>query len=457
MINLNGSERIILYSDNRWETQKLEDALRIQYQLTVVEDWELLLPILGQHQADLVLLFFSHQPNTREYVSIINDIIAVDEETAVLLVVAHGDVKSMVRVAETGAFYFSTGLPLAVDEVMQLVAEKLELRRMSTALIPEETAFGIIGKSGAIRRTLALINKVKDLPTNVLITGESGTGKELIAHALHFGGNRSIGPFEVVNCAAIPANLIESELFGHVKGAFTGAYADRKGKFEMANRGTLFLDEIGEIDPSLQAKLLRVLEDRKINPVGSPYNISVDTRIVAATNRNLEAMVAEGRFREDLYFRLNVITIFLQPLRQRKEDISLLAQNFIKKYALEFSRNIKGIDRNALTMLEEYHYPGNIRELQNIIQRAVILSEGPYIKPSDLPKNVTRNSGKILTGENLVPISVGETLDEAEKKLILATLRFTGNNKQQASKILGITDRTLRNKLHQYKEEGVIL
>lgn len=445
---------ILLYSDSRAQVLELEESLRLQYRVTLAEDLKFLLTMLHQGSADLVLLFFSHQPGADEYINIINDIIAADEEAAVLLVVGQGDVKSMVKVAETGAFYFWTGLPLNIHEVMQLIEEKLELRTMSAALIAEEAPFGIIGKSGAIRRTLALINKIIDLPTNVLITGESGTGKELIAHALHFGGNRKGGPFEVVNCAAIPANLIESELFGHVKGAFTGAYADRKGKFEMSHRGTLFLDEIGEIDLSLQAKLLRVMEDRRINPVGSPYNISVDTRVVAATNRNLETMVSEGRFREDLYFRLNVITVHLQPLRQRREDIEPLIQSFIDKYASEFSRHIKGIDRNALGMLEEYHYPGNIRELQNIIQRAVILCEGPYIKPADLPRNVVRTASRTAAGENLVPVRVGETLDEVEKKLILATLRHTDNNKQQASRILGITDRTLRNKLHQYREDG---
>jgi len=450
---MNSGAHIVLYSDSRSEGPELEEALRRQYQVTVVDEWLLLLPVLKQSGADLVLLFFSHQPDADKYVNIINDIIAMDEEAAVLLVVAEGDVKSMVRVAETGAFYYWTGLPIDVNAVKQLVAEKLEMRRMSTAFISEEAPFGIIGKSGAIRHNLAMINKIKDLPTNVLITGESGTGKELIAHALHFGGIRSGGPFEVVNCGAIPANLIESELFGHVKGAFTGAYADRKGKFEMANRGTLFLDEIGEIDLPLQVKLLRVIEDRRINPVGSPYNISVDTRIVAATNRNLETMVAEGRFREDLYFRLNVLNIFLQPLRLRREDIGLLVQNFLDKYTREFSRPIKGIERSAMSLLEEYNYPGNIRELQNIIQRAVIMCEGSYIKSSDLPRNVTRSVAKPVAGENLVPISVGETVDEAERKLILATLRHTGNNKQQASKILGITDRTLRNKLHQYQRE----
>ncbi|MGE5454748.1 MAG: sigma-54 interaction domain-containing protein [Methylocystaceae bacterium] len=453
---MNDREHILIFSDSKSEVTELENALRQQYQVTMADEWGLLLPILQRHATDLVLLFFGHQPNADQYLNMINDIIAVDEDVSVLLVVAQGDVKSMVRVAETGAFYFWTGLPLQVEEVKQLVHEKLEMKRMSTEFLSDDAPFGIIGKSGATRRTLALINKVKDLPNNVLITGESGTGKELIAHALHFGGIRSGGPFEVVNCAAIPANLIESELFGHVKGAFTGAYADRKGKFEMSNRGTLFLDEIGEIDLPLQSKLLRVIEDRRINPVGSPYNISVDTRIVAATNRNLENMVEDGRFRDDLYFRLNVITIFLQPLRQRREDIPLLVQNFLDKYAREFSRSIKGIEVSALNLLEEYQFPGNIRELQNIIQRAVILSEGPYIKTTDLPRNVTRGATKPVAGENLVPISVGESLDEAERKLILATLRHTGNNKQQASKILGITDRTLRNKLHQYQDEGII-
>lgn len=439
-------------------TKDFVEGLKAKYSVTTVDKPEDVVSILKHAHFDLVLLYLDDQKQGYEYqINLLQDILAADENISVVFAVAHRDVQAMVRIAQTGAFYYWVGDPPDIEQGLKLVDEKMEIRRDTFRMEPSENApFGIVGKSAAIRRVLALINKVKDTDTNVIITGESGTGKELVAHALHFGGKRRNGPFEVVNCGAIPANLMESELFGHAKGAFTGAYQARKGKFELANGGTLFLDEIGELELSLQAKLLRVLEDFKVEPIGSGTSIKVDVRIIAATNRDLEKMAEEGLFREDLLFRLNVINIHLPPLRERKEDIPLLVKYFLNRYSEKFSIPIEGIDSKALEVLENYDWPGNIRELQNIIQRLVILSEGRQIKLTDLPKNLVKANAKNVKGDNgssLVPVYVGETLEEAEKRIILSTLRYYNDNKTRAAEVLGITDRTLRNKLKVYFEQ----
>lgn len=439
-------------------TKAFAEGLKTKYNLTTVDSPEDVVNLLTHAHFDLVLLYLDDENQGYEYqINLLQNILAVDENISVVFAVAHRDVQAMVRIAQTGAFYYWVGDPPDVEQGLKLVDEKMEIRRDIFRMDSSENApYGIVGKSSAVRRVLALINKVKDTDTNVIITGESGTGKELVAHALHYGGKRRTGPFEVVNCGAIPANLMESELFGHAKGAFTGAYQARKGKFELANGGTLFLDEIGELELSLQAKLLRVLEDFKVEPIGSGNSISVDVRIVAATNRDLEKMAEEGLFREDLLFRLNVINIHLPPLRERKEDVPLLIKHFLNRYAEKFSMPIEGIDSKALAVLENYDWPGNIRELQNVIQRLVILSEGRQIKLADLPKNLVKANSKPVkenNGSSLVPVYVGETLEEAEKRIILSTLRYYNDNKTRAAEVLGITDRTLRNKLKVYFEQ----
>ncbi|MBO8159270.1 sigma-54 dependent transcriptional regulator [Thermosyntropha sp.] len=436
-------------------TKEFAESLRLKYSVTTVDKPEDVVNILKHAHFDLVLLYLDDEKQGYEYqINLLQNILAVDENISVVFAVAHRDIQAMVRIAQSGAFYYWVGDPPDIEQGLKLVDEKMEIHRDIFKKEPSEKApFGIVGRSAAIRRVLALINKVKDTDTNVIITGESGTGKELVAHALHFGGKRRSGPFEVVNCGAIPANLMESELFGHAKGAFTGAYQARKGKFELAHGGTLFLDEIGELELPLQAKLLRVLEDFKVEPIGSGTSINVDVRIITATNRDLEKMTEEGLFREDLLFRLNVINIHLPPLRERKEDIPVLVKHFLNRYSEKFSIPIEGIDSKALEALENYDWPGNIRELQNVIQRLVILSEGRQIKLSDLPKSLVKANRKSFAennGSSLVPVYIGDTLEEAEKRIILSTLRYYNDNKTRAAEVLGITDRTLRNKLKIY-------
>lgn len=434
--------------------KKLINCLRDNYHVTLVHSPEEVVNLLEKRHFDLVAFFFDQEPGYKFHFNLITGLLAIDADISLIFFVAEGDIQSMVKVAQTGAFYFLAGASPDIKACLDLVETKMELHRDS--LPPdyiENPPFGIVGKSSAIRRILALVNKVKDTDANVIITGESGTGKELIAHALHFGGKRAVRPFEVVNCGAIPGNLMESELFGHVKGAFTGAYQDRKGKFELANGGTLFLDEIGELEMPLQAKLLRVLEDFKVEPVGSSCHVEVDVRIITATNRDLYKMVCEGFFREDLFFRFNVINIHIPALRERKDDIPLLVNYFIKRYKEKYQSLVEGIEAEALKALENYDWPGNIRELQNAIQRLVILSEGKRITLSDLPKEIVKYKNRPssdVQAYSLVPVYIGDTLEEAEKKLITKTLDFYKGNKSKAAEILGITDRTLRNKLKTY-------
>jgi transcriptional regulator with PAS, ATPase and Fis domain len=308
----------------------------------------------------------------------------------------------------------------------------------------------ILGKSKAMRELFDLIQRVSDSPTNILISGESGTGKELVAKAIHFNSDRRHAPFIPVNCAAIPETLLESELFGHVRGAFTDAKTDKRGLFEEANQGTLFLDEISEIPTLLQAKLLRSIQEKEVRRVGSARSLSVDVRIIAATNVNLAEEVKAKRFREDLYYRLNVIEIRLPPLRERREDIPLLVEAFLQKCAQSSHRPVRGVTESALALLIDYTWPGNVRELENFIERAVTLSRADKIGADDLPPMVqgARGDRRVIdeAAERTLP------LHEVEKEYILRILEKTGGNKYQAANILGIDRKTLYRKLGEIEE-----
>lgn len=322
-------------------------------------------------------------------------------------------------------------------ERKRLVAENVRLREriQEMALFHE-----IVGQSAAIQRVLEQIRLVAMSDTTVLIRGESGTGKELVARAIHANSPRRYMPIVIVNCGALAEGVIESELFGHEKGAFTGAHYRRKGKFELADGGTLFLDEIGDISPKTQVDLLRVLEEKKIFRVGGNTPIPVDFRLIAATNKDLEALVAEGRFREDLYYRINVFSITIPPLRERREDIPLLAEHFLKKFAQSMNKPILGISPEALALLEHYDWPGNVRELQNAIERAVLVCRGREIRPEDLPLQVNEARGQTM----------GKTLAEVERQHIQRILQETRWNISQAARLLGIDRVTLYNKIRKY-------
>ncbi|GAB6066562.1 sigma-54-dependent Fis family transcriptional regulator [Aquifex pyrophilus] len=317
-----------------------------------------------------------------------------------------------------------------------------EERKLLTRELQEKyTLHGIIGRSKAVRRLIELVEKVAKSDSTVLLLGESGTGKSLIARTIHYESPRKEKPFVTVNCAAIPENLLEAELFGYEKGAFTGAYAPKKGKFELANGGTIFLDEIGDMPLSLQAKILRVLQDREIERLGSEKTIKVDVRIIAATNKDLKKLVEEGKFREDLYYRLNVIPIYVPPLRERKEDIPLLIQHFLKEFNEKYGKEVY-LTKEAMERLLEYDYPGNVRELSNIIEQLVILNEGK-VDTTDLPEYLRKEKNK-PKGD------LQRFIEETEKKRIIEALEKTGYVKSRAAKLLGYTLRQLDYRIKKY-------
>src|SRR5690606_23504010 len=317
-----------------------------------------------------------------------------------------------------------------------------EVRRLREQSQDAPSVGNIIGESAPMKRIYAMIQQVADTDTSVLISGESGTGKELVARALHQEGSRRDAPFMAVNCAAVPAQLLESELFGHVRGAFTDAKGDRKGLFEQAQQGTVFLDEIGELPTELQPKLLRVLQERKVRPVGSSREIDLDIRVVAATNRDLEAEVNAGRFRADLFYRLNVVGVELPPLRDRGMDVLRLAEHYLQQYAKRLGRTITGIDPGAAQKLLDYDWPGTVRELSNYIERAVTLSQGSEMRIADLPDKVRRYEMSSIPVQDMMPQQI-ITLHELQERYIENVLRTVQGNKTQAAKLLGLDRRTL--------------
>jgi transcriptional regulator with PAS, ATPase and Fis domain len=306
----------------------------------------------------------------------------------------------------------------------------------------------MIGNSSQMRKVYQTIEQAAPTQANVLIWGESGTGKELVAQTIHQLSPRGQMPFVPINCAAIPETLLESEIFGHEKGAFTGASDRREGCFELADRGTLFLDEIAEMTPATQVKLLRVLQERKFRRLGGRQEQSVDVRVIAATNQNPADAVKNSKLREDLYYRLNVFAIELPPLRQRKDDLSLLVQSFLSEFNDRNNKSVSAVDASAMRMLEQYNWPGNVREVRNVIERAVILSNGEFIEPKHLPPLVTDSPDVV---KPVIALEPGTTVEEAERRLILMTLEHTRDNKTRAAEILGISLKTLHNKLNKLR------
>ncbi|MBI4537420.1 MAG: sigma-54-dependent Fis family transcriptional regulator [candidate division NC10 bacterium] len=369
----------------------------------------------------------------------------VAPDVEVILITGHGTVEDAVDAMKEGAYDFITKpfKRVQLERTIRRAAEKqalvLQNRRLQEQLDTAQGLGRIIGTSPAMLRTLELVRQVAPSTASVLIQGESGTGKELIADAIHHGSPRRERACVKVNCAALPETLLESELFGHERGAFTGAVGRREGRFELADGGTLFMDEVGELTPAMQAKLLRVLQAGEFERVGGTKTLKVDVRVVAATNADLAARVQEKRFREDLFYRLNVITIQLPPLRERREDIPLLAQHFLRRYAARNEKAIGGFTEEALDGLQTYAWPGNVRELENVVERAVVLCRSDLITPGDLPEAL---AGTSEAGRHLV-ISIGTPLEEVEDRLIGETLRYTKGDKTLAAKLLGIATRTI--------------
>jgi DNA-binding NtrC family response regulator len=377
-------------------------------------------------------------------------------ECPVVLLTGRGTIQTAVQAIKEGAYDFIEK-PLEVPRlriVLERALEKKEtmrevqlLRRRLAALAP---GTDVIGSGPAMQKVFELVNKVAPSNASVVIAGESGTGKEVVARAIHNLSPRKEKPFVALNCSAIPATLIESELFGYERGAFTGADQRRMGNFELAHNGTLFLDEIGELPLELQSKFLRVLEERKIRRLGGRGEVEVDVRVICATNRDLKEEIRRGRFREDLYFRLHVFTIVLPTLKERREDIPLLVHHFIEKFNGETGKRVQGVSPAALGMLQGYAWPGNIRELRNTVERAMILVDGDVIGDEHLPPDMQTSRPEAAT----LRVPLGIPLDKVEKEYILASLQKNGGNKARTAEILGISEKTLYNKLNRYAAEA---
>ena len=376
----------------------------------------------------------------------------------VVVLTGHGTIEDAVTAMQNGAVDFLTK-PVNLDHLSVLIKRSLagkdmaeknrELRNELENLKKKSGYTSIIGKSQKVLKLIETIQQIAPSRASVLITGESGVGKELVADAIVNYSDRKDKPFVKVHCAALNANLLESELFGHVKGAFTGAIADKKGRFELADGGTIFLDEIGEIDPSTQIKLLRVLQEREFERVGGEKTIKTDVRVIAATNRNLLDEIAKGNFREDLYYRLNVVSLDVPPLRERKEDIFLLATAFLNEFCKENKKTIEGFSNEARSAIAGYDWPGNIRELRNCVESAVVMCRTNQIEISDLPPAVSR-----ARRSDTIEIELGTTMDEAEKKIILGTVAYCKGNKSKAADVLGLGRKTIIRKMQEYEKDS---
>jgi DNA-binding NtrC family response regulator len=373
----------------------------------------------------------------------------------VIVLTGHGTIEDAVAAMRAGAFDFVTK-PVNLDHLGLLVKRALESRELArknreleAEVEAQRRSSSIVGKSPEMKRVFELVRRVAPTRASVLVTGESGVGKELVADAIHNLSPRRDGPLVKVHCAALAESLLESELFGHEKGSFTGASARKRGRFELAHEGTLFLDEIGDINQNVQIKILRVLQERKFERVGGEETIEADVRIIAATNRDLKREIAEGRFREDLFYRLNVVNIHVPPLRERRDDIPLLAMAFLQEFSQENGKRIEGFDPKARQALYSYPWPGNVRELRNCVESAVVMAGGGLVGIEDLPPGV-RSSGE----EREIRVPIGSTFADAEKLLIRETLAAQGGNKSRTAEILGIGRKTLYQKIEEYGIEA---
>lgn len=447
-------DRILIVDDDRQMCQLLVDVLAEEgYDVEAVHDGRSALEKFRAAGCDLMITDLM-MPRMRG-TELVKEVKAIDPDALILLITAFGSIESAVEAMKAGAFHYVTK-PFRTDEMILHVSRAFqqrrlceELQRLRSVVLERNSFENIIGKSEKMQEVFSIIRQISDLAANVLILGESGTGKEMVARAIHHHSWRAQGPFIPLNCAAVPETLLESELFGYLRGTFTDARKDRRGLFQEASGGILFLDEISEIPINLQAKLLRVIEDKEVRPLGANQSEKVDTRIVSACNLDLEHLVEQGRFRQDLYYRLNVIRIELPPLRERPEDIPLLAEHFLHKFASQAKREINSIDQDALAALMNHRWPGNVRELEHTIERAVLLGKETSVSLKDLPMQSQVSNG------NPVPlgsaVANGYTLKDLEREYILRVIESTYGNKAEAARILGVDRTTLYRKLEEYK------
>ena len=446
------SERptILVVDDEKNTRDGLARALKGSYNVVLADQGETALQALDAHKVDIVLSDV-RMPGM-DGLTLLKRILVRDPQPLCILLTAYGSVETAVEAMKNGAYDFLTK-PVNLDHLDLLVKRALrsreievENRELHQQLDSKYGLENMVGNSPAMHEVFETIKQVAPSRATVLIQGESGTGKELVARALHHLSPRDQNPFIPVHCAALSEALLPSELFGHEKGAFTNAIEQRKGRFELADHGSLFLDEVGEVDPATQVKILRVLEERNFERVGGSQTVEVDVRLITATNKDLRQMVDEGAFREDLYFRLNVVLIQLPPLRDRTGDIPTLAHHFVESLAAENSKELDGITTEAIEALSAHDWPGNVRELRNVIERMVVLCRGTRLTLRDVPAELKAGTGRGLAN----PLVSGVSLEEAEKQMILAALKSNKNNRTRAAEQLGISRRTLHRKLNEY-------
>ncbi len=447
---------ILVVDDEKNIREGLKASLEMEdYSVYLAEDGKAGWNMVNKHEIDLVIADLKMPGMSGE--ELLKRVSSSYPTIPVIILTGHGTIESAVEAMRNGAYDFITK-PVNLDHLSllirkalsnrQLVLQYRDLQEEVKRLSERQSAPRLIGKSPEIQKIIRMIEQVAATKASVIITGESGVGKEVVADAIVKLSNRSDKPFVKVHCAALAETLLESELFGHEKGAFTGAVARTRGRFELANTGTIFLDEIAEINQQVQIKILRVLQDKKFERVGGEETQEVDVRVISATNRDLSREIAEGRFREDLYYRLNVVNIHVPPLRQRKDDIPLLASAFLKEFTEENEKAIEGFEAKARDALYSYRWPGNIRELRNAVESAVVMCRSTLIGKEDLPPSIVSGSE-----DDQVRVQIGSTLEDAEKEVIRATLRHENGNKSKTAEVLGIGRKTLHRKIQEYRLE----
>ncbi len=441
--------KLLIVDDEKIILRSLRFLLDEFYDVYTSDNYEEAIEIFSRERMSLVLLDLRLKEDSG--LNLMKEILNIDSEAIIIIMTAYSTIENSIDAIKSGAYYFITK-PVQNEQLMLLLKTATEKLNMAKKIISLEGHIkkDIIGESKMIKEIISIINKIKDTDATVLITGESGTGKELIAQKIHTSSNRAENPFIAINCAALPGELLESELFGYKKGAFSGAYKDEIGIIRKSDNGTLLLDEIGEMDLKLQSKLLRFLQEKEVRQIGNDKLYKVNVRIICSTNKNLKKEVEEGRFREDLFYRINVINIVSPPLRERIEDLRLLVPHFIEKYNISFNKSIKGVSEDAYRLLQGYRFEGNVRELENIIQRAVLLNTGDCIDSDSLNPFPQETNKAGNDKEKYIKIYDGENFKEIEKKVLRFALDNNNQNRKWTADSLGISERAIRYKIKEY-------